>query len=107
MENYFCKKAGKKSVMIGAATRALIPLPVCYLPPLAKELLVKMRLWPKGSTGGRILECFLASICLMYALPSAIAIFPPTVEINTADLGPEFKKINASGISTLYFQRSI
>ena len=107
MEKYFCKKAGKKSVLIGAATRALIPLPVMILPPLAKEMMLKMSIWPKGTTGGRIMEIFLASICLMYALPSAIAIFPPTVEVNTADLGPEFKKINESGISTLYFQRSI
>ena len=98
MEPYFCKQAGKKSVIIGAATRALIPLPVSYLPPMMKELLIKMRLWPKGSTGGRIMECILASITLMYALPSVIAIFPPTVEMDINKLGPEFDQIKESGV---------
>lgn len=107
MEKYLCKEAGKKSVTLGAATRVLIPLPVSYLPPLAKELLIKMKLWPKGSTGGRIMECIVASVCLMYALPAAIAVFPPTVEISTSNLGPEFDNLRKYGVVSLYFQRSI
>lgn len=61
MQNYFCKKAGMSSLTLGAITRVLIPLPVIYLPNLTKEIFLKMKIWPKGATGGRIMEAGLSA----------------------------------------------
>jgi hypothetical protein len=72
-----------------------------------KELLTYANLWPKGSTASRLAEALLVAISITYALPTAIAVFPPQTAISTAKLGPEFDSIRKQGVKTLYFDRSI
>ncbi|KAK8790882.1 hypothetical protein WA158_005513 [Blastocystis sp. Blastoise] len=86
-------KAGKKAVINTAITRICIPIPVLLIPPFINAGLDKMGWMPKGKTGKMLTELTICTLCLIFALPCAIGVFPQTCRISPSKLEPQFQNL--------------
>ena len=69
------KEAGRQAIIQTAITRAVLPLPVLFLPALGHSLLSLIRLWPKNRLLSKFMELGLVAGSLTVALPMSVALF--------------------------------
>ena len=68
-------EAGKSALLQTGLSRIILPLPVLLFPALAQVMLLKMRMWPRNQTFGKLLELTLCVMSLSVALPGSVALF--------------------------------
>jgi sideroflexin-5 len=105
------RNAGFQAVKQVAISRCVIPLPLMTIPPVTMAVLENAGLF-KGSRGSWRNPTNIAVIgfVLLFAAPSAIALFPQTATLPIEKMEPEFhglKDRNGNPITTVYFNKGL
>uniref|UniRef100_A0A7S2V1M8 Sidoreflexin n=1 Tax=Fibrocapsa japonica TaxID=94617 RepID=A0A7S2V1M8_9STRA len=69
---------------------ALVPIPILLVPPLIKRALQKVGVFPKSPKAAIVAELGIITSILAIAAPSALALFPSTIELDVNTLENEF-----------------
>lgn len=104
------KQAGLSAVSQVAISRILTNAPVLILPPLVLGQLQKTKFIQQRPKLVVPLNFGLIGLCLMTALPAAIAVFPQIGELRTADMEKEFQGLKdkeGRAINKLYFNKGL
>ncbi|GAA5811756.1 hypothetical protein MFLAVUS_005199 [Mucor flavus] len=104
------KQAGLSAVSQVAISRILTNAPVLILPPILLGRLEKTEFVKARPKLVIPLNFGLIALCLMTALPAAIAVFPQVGELQTESMEKEFQDLNDSHgkpITKLYFNKGL
>lgn len=104
------KKAGLSAVSQVAISRILTNAPVLILPPILLSRFEKTEFIKARPKLVLPLNFGLIALCLMTALPAAIAVFPQVGELETTTMEKEFQDLKDSHgkpINKLYFNKGL
>eukprot|EP00814_Leptocylindrus_danicus_P007649 CAMPEP_0116010314 /NCGR_PEP_ID=MMETSP0321-20121206/3933_1 /TAXON_ID=163516 /ORGANISM="Leptocylindrus danicus var. danicus, Strain B650" /LENGTH=461 /DNA_ID=CAMNT_0003479401 /DNA_START=89 /DNA_END=1474 /DNA_ORIENTATION=- len=103
--------AAAKGVYSTVASRAILNVPVLFLPPfLLSNFPLCQRMIAKNPAMATPLTMFLLLTCFGIGLPAAVAIFPQIAEIKVEELEEKFhhlKDENGNDIRVLYYNKGL
>jgi len=90
------KEAGKRALLLTGLSRFILPFPVLFFPALMNMALVRMGLWPRHTTLGKLTELTLCVLALSVALPGSVALFKQQSMLTRAQIEPELKDLKVT-----------
>eukprot|EP01138_Halocafeteria_seosinensis_P015326 gb/GECG01015642.1/.p1 GENE.gb/GECG01015642.1/~~gb/GECG01015642.1/.p1 ORF type:complete len:347 (+),score=30.88 gb/GECG01015642.1/:1-1041(+) len=106
--------AGRIATGQAALTRMVLPIPIILFPPYVLDLVKRSKMITNAvAKNPRLnlpLELAVVAVCLTFALPAAIAVFPQESEVEATKLEPQYHNLKdreGKPIQKLYFNKGL